>query len=103
MRRRIQEQGGADARDLEAITTDPGLGAPAAAAAPDARGRGRDGRKPYAPDTAPPAGDRAPLPAAVDATLDGGSSSTLLLLLGGLVAAAVVAGAAVARRRSSAS
>jgi hypothetical protein len=91
--REIAREAGADARDLEDIATDPGLGAPSDAPA------GARGARERA-DAAARAGDvpdRSLVPAAVDAVGDGSGAMVLLLL--GLAGTTGVLGAVAFARR----
>lgn len=92
LRRRIEQQAGADAEDLAAIAGDPGLGAPERQAAGGAGNRAK-----AAPDGA---GEKGALGSATEAVRDSGGGGGMLFLLGGALAtAAAVGGAALARRR----
>ncbi|HEV2812319.1 MAG TPA: hypothetical protein VGW10_03615 [Solirubrobacteraceae bacterium] len=96
MRRRVREQAAADAEALEAIATDPALGAPAE----PRDGDGESGYTPYGPGARAPADtDRSAIPSAVGAVGDG-SGAGVLLLVGLIGTAAVIGGVAVSRRRS---
>lgn len=94
----IAQQAGQDAEALESIATSPSLGAPATS-------RGGDRQRPsgaHEPRDIPGAEGKSALPAAAEATFDGGSGGMLLLIAGGLATLAVVAGLAVSRRKPSA-
>ncbi|HEX8122377.1 MAG TPA: hypothetical protein VF549_14035 [Solirubrobacteraceae bacterium] len=110
VKRDLAGQAGADAQDLEAIATDPGLGAPAD---PAGGTGGQSGGKKGGDGTGKPAGagngrtgsgapraadERSVVPAAAQAVGSGSDGMVLLLLgLGGTTA--VVAALAFARRR----
>ena len=83
VRERVQEKGGADAAQLEAIATSPALGAPATTAAAPRRAEG----------TAKPA-----LLDAVTTAAAGGGAPLGALLAGMLVLTAMAGGAAFVRR-----
>lgn len=92
VRRQLDRQGAADAEALEAIATDPRLGAP------PARPRGEAAAGALSPP--PAAADKGFVPAITEAALDSDGGGTLLLIVLLTTIAAAVAGAAAARHRS---
>jgi hypothetical protein len=91
VRDRLQEEGGSDAAQLEAVATSPALGAPAAGKpAPTTR---RDDATPRADAPKPSA-----LDAATTAAVDNGGAP-IGVLVGGMLALTAIAGAAAFARR----
>ena len=107
VREKLREQGGADADDLGAIATEPGLGAPQAPAnggsKPRAGGDGGSGSAaPSSPVSSADRGRKGTIEGITDAAFGGESQDTTLLVIGLLAMTAVVAGFGIARRRSDA-
>jgi hypothetical protein len=100
VRHQIEAQGGADAKQLQAIATSPALGAPAPKAGGSASPRPHAGSTPVtAAADHRPSGFRA----AADAAVGGDGSAVLLLAAGLLLVTAAAGGTALARRRFTAS
>ncbi|HEX8083910.1 MAG TPA: hypothetical protein VF529_06430 [Solirubrobacteraceae bacterium] len=104
VREKLREQGGADADDLGAIATEPGLGAPQAPASSGSKPRaGGDGSAaPSSPVSSADRGRKGAIEGIADAAFGGESQDTTLLVIGLLAMTAVVAGFGIARRRSDA-
>jgi hypothetical protein len=103
VRHRIARQGGADAKQLQSVATDPALGAPVSSspsptfdATGGARGRHADPNTPAAANERGPSG----LSAAVTAATHGQAGSVGTLAAGLVLISAAAAAMALVRRRS---
>jgi hypothetical protein len=104
VRHRLAAQGGADAKQLDAIATSPSLGAPSSQSAPARGSAGRPSNGGTGTGGAASAADeRSPSAiSAVARAATGGDGSSVVVLVGGLaLITALMAAVALGRRRST--